>query len=264
MPLTDSHCHLDFSPLGDDTTSLSNTLQACLNADIKRLIVPAVSPDNWSSVLKLTQQDAASIKILTCLGIHPWYLNERDNKSLDGLGKVVAENFDIIVGIGETGIDGNIAERENNLAKQISFFEYHLSLAQQYQLPLIIHHYKAHQQVTQMLNKVKPEKAGIIHGFSGSFQQAKQYIDLGFKLGIGGTITYERAKKTINTVKKLPLDSIVIETDAPSMPLSGKQGLPNHPKYLTNIFNVLCSLRTEPKDLIAHQLEVNINTVFNA
>ena len=113
-----------------------------------------------------------------------------------------------------------------------------------------------------MLKKVNLTRAGIIHAFSGSYQQAKNYIDLGFKLGIGGTITYPRAEKTIKAIKRLPLDSLVLETDAPAMPLYGFQGQANSPLKLINVFESLVAIRQESAEAIAEQIEQNISQLF--
>jgi TatD DNase family protein len=166
------------------------------------------------------------------------------------------------VAIGEAGIDGVIAQAENNLAQQIQIFEQQLNLAKSYQLPIIVHHRKSHQHIVAMLRQKNLTKGGIIHAFSGNYQQACQYIDLGFKLGIGGTITYPRAEKTIKAIKRLPLASLVLETDAPSMPLYGFQGQDNSPLQLIKVFQALVGIRSESAGELAHALESNINTVL--
>ena len=137
-----------------------------------------------------------------------------------------------------------------------------MGLAQKNNLPVIVHHRRSHPLITPLLKKVSLKKAGIIHSFSGSYQQAKQYIDLGFKLGIGGTITYPRAQKTIKAIKRLPLESLVLETDAPAMPLFGYQGEINSPLRLLDVFNHLCEIREESAEEIAATVESNINEVF--
>ena len=114
-----------------------------------------------------------------------------------------------------------------------------------------------------MIKKHVVKKVGVIHAFSGSYQQAKTYLDLGYKLGIGGTITYPRAEKTIKTLKKIPLESILLETDAPSMPLYGYQGEPNSPLKLITVFDRLCELRNESPEEIVFQLEKNKKDLFN-
>jgi len=269
---TDSHCHLDFSDLSAMHDKL---LSACQKQKINRLIIPSVAPDNWQKVLDVclankqanTSKVAPSknnegIKLLPALGIHPWYLQTFETESLEQLNKMVKLHRKDIVAIGETGLDGTIAEQQNNLKKQQYFFEYQISLANQYQLPMIIHHRKSHPMTAQMLKANPLSHGGVIHGFSGSYQQAKHYLDAGLLLGIGGTITYQRAKKTINTVKKLPLSSLMLETDAPSMPLQGHQGHPNSPLMVRVVFDALCLLRHEQPKAIAQQLEQNVERLF--
>lgn len=88
---------------------------------------------------------------------------------------------------------------------------------------------------------------GVVHGFSGSLQQAERFVQLGYKIGVGGTITYPRASKTRDVIAKLPLASLLLETDAPDMPLNGFQGQPNRPEQAVRVFDVLCELRPEPR-----------------
>jgi len=282
---TDTHCHLDFPEFSPIKNKL---LHACHKQGIKRLIVPSVAPDNWQKVLDLCSSNLAinteqrikpshsatqssmsknsisksSMKLLPALGIHPWYLQTLDDESLQQLDDMVKLNRQYMVAIGETGIDGTIAEQQDNLKKQQYFFDHQISLAQKYELPMIIHHRKSHPITLQMLKAKSLAYGGIIHGFSGSYQQAKAYLDAGLLLGIGGTITYERAKKTINTVKKLPLASLVLETDAPSMPLQGHQGQPNSPLMTKVVFDALCLLRNEEPLEVAQQLEKNVDQLF--
>jgi len=260
MKYTDSHCHIDFKEFDCDRASV---LAQCTANDIHRLIVPSIYPNNWQTVLDLSSKPPADAPdIFPCLGIHPWFLNELTEDNLNSLEIKINDNFSKIIGIGECGIDLPIADKYNNLEKQISFFEYQLDLAKQYNLPVIVHHRRTHHLTVPLLKKVSLPRCGIIHAFSGSYQEAKQYIDIGFKLGIGGTITYPRAKKTINTVKRLPLDSLVLETDAPSMPLNGYQGEINSPLKILEVFKHLSELREETPEKIADSIENNINQIF--
>jgi TatD DNase family protein len=273
--LTDSHCHLDFEEF---SSNLPKLLGDCFEQGIHQIIIPSVAPDNWNKVLELAisvhknnaiksnQTSKPTSKkqcdLFACLGIHPWYLNELGEKHLAELSDIVHTNQKNIIAIGETGIDGTIAKEHDNLNKQITFFDFQLALAKQYRLPVIVHHRRSHEHIVQRLKQQKIEQGGIIHAFSGSYQQAKTYIDLGLKLGIGGTITYERAKKTINAIKRLPLNSLVLETDAPSMPLNGFQGEPNSPLRLLNIVDCLCEIRRENKETIIETIEQNIQSLF--
>lgn len=264
MLLTDSHCHIDFDSFSD---KLDQLLKQCYLLGIHRMIVPAVSPSNWDNVLQLhniksTYSNNKTCQLFSCLGIHPWFLNDLNEKHLDNLSEKVANNHKTIIAIGETGLDQVIAQSKNNLKKQITFFERHLSLANQYNLPLIVHHRRSHDKIIPLLKKHKTSAGGVIHAFSGSYQQAKTYIDLGFKLGIGGTITYERAQKTINAIKKLPIESLLLETDAPSMPLSGYQGEDNSPLQLIKILECLAQIRFESIETLAQAIEKNTQTLF--
>lgn len=254
---TDSHCHLDFSELADNHLKI---LSACASKNIHQIIVPSVTPENWQQVLSLAASKPQP-KIYAALGIHPWFLSDLSYDNLAKLSLLAINNKNNIVAIGETGIDGKIAAEQDNLHKQIDFFEHQLTLATRLNKPVIVHHYKADQYIIPLLKKHHKSR-GVIHGFSGSFQQAKSYIDLGFKLGIGGTITYPRAEKTIKTVTKLPLDTIVLETDAPSMPLFGFQGKVNTPLKVIDIFEKLCEIRSENAENIAIKIEENIKNTF--
>lgn len=310
MQFTDSHCHLDDIAFNEQLPAL---LRQCQQLAINRIIVPSIAPDNFSQVLKLAKcgsnhQDnnlsnstnTNPIHIYPCLGIHPWFLQNLNDSHLEQLHALVIKSRNEIIAIGEIGIDGAIAKQavnhgqtpEDNLHHQQHFFDFQLNLAKQQNLPVIIHHRQSHDKIMPFLKRYQLAKTGIIHGFSGSYQQAKGYIDLGFKLGVGSTITYSRAKKTINTLKRLPLESLVLETDAPSMPLSREvtsKEVPtnnentkdeklevltnpsapppanspaNSPINLIKIFEVLSTIRPESPEDIANQLEYNIEQVF--
>ncbi len=263
---TDSHCHLDFPEF---TLDLKSILKQCFQQKINRIIIPSVEPKNWLRVLKLiniNQPIEYRIKLFVGLGIHPWFLTNLDNNHLDLLAKKVSQYRRNIIAIGESGIDNVIAKQQNNFQKSIikqqHFFDFQVDLAKQYQLPIIVHHRQSHHYIIPILKHHKLASSGVIHAFSGSYQQAKAYLDLGFKLGVGGTITYPRAIKTINTFKKVPLSSLVLETDAPAMPIKGEQGTHNSPINLIAIFNQLATVRNESNELIALQLEKNIDELF--
>lgn len=290
MQFTDSHCHLDFPEFEQNLPQLLNQCQ--LN-NINRLIVPSVNPEHWQRVLSLpakahstqalSTQVKSTVRISPCLGIHPWFLilheNLPSNKSAENfdlafheqhLKQVVKEHKEEIVAIGECGIDVFKAKKNtdseqalsNNLNLQQEFFEMQLRIAKENDLPVVIHHCQSHQLILPSLKKLALSRAGVIHAFSGSYQQAKAYIDLGFKLGIGGTITYARSKKTINAVKRLPLSSLLLETDAPAMPPFGQQGLANTPLNLLTVFKALNVIRDEPEAVIAEQIENNVEALF--
>jgi TatD DNase family protein len=268
MKFTDSHCHLDFKEFtSDGAASTTTLLKQCAIKNIHQIIVPAITPNNWESVLALTKKNPTeydnSCKVYAALGIHPWFLADLQQEHLDRLAQKVSDNITKIIAIGETGLDGVIAKQQDNMNQQCLFFEFQLHLAQEYKLPVIVHHRRTHNETITILKQEKVDRGGIIHAFSGSYQQACQYIDLGFKLGVGGTITYPRAEKTIKAIKRLPLSTLVLETDAPSMPLYGFQGESNSPLRLVNIFEKLVELREESREEIAEKIENNIIEMFH-
>ena len=283
MQFTDSHCHLDFPEL---TTNLSQLLKQCANNQVKRIIIPAVYPEHWQRVLDLAnskflaqKNENDHVELACAIGIHPWFQishpnSEQVNQHLDiyqkRLTEKVNEHRKNIVAIGECGIDVFKAKKntdseqalKDNLTSQQSLFDMHLNIAKNNCLPVIVHHCQSHHYIQPLLKQYNLEKSGVIHAFSGSYQQAKNYVDLGFKLGIGGTITYPRAKKTINAIKKLPLECLLLETDAPAMPPLGKQGEVNSPLNIVEIFQALTEIRTESAEEVANQLEENNNQLF--
>ena len=112
------------------------------------------------------------------------------------------------------------------------------------------------------LKRIDLPRKGVVHGFSGSLQQAQRFIELGYKIGVGGTITYPRASKTRDVMAQLPLSALLLETDAPDMPLNGFQGQPNRPEQAARVFTALCELRKEPEEVIAGALLENTQSVF--
>jgi TatD DNase family protein len=257
--LIDSHCHLDFDIFDEDRDKLIKGLG---NRGISSVVVPAIGRENWQKVLDLATRFST---VYPALGIHPCFLAKAEKSHIDDLAALIELHNQPnsgkvrVVAVGECGLDFSL----DNVDLQRHYFTEQIALANQFKLPLIIHHRKSHDIVLAFLRKYKPQKGGIIHAFSGSYQQAQQYIDLGFKLGIGGTITYSRAEKTRDVVSKVPLDSLVLETDAPDMPIYGRQGERNSPEYIGEVFTVLTLLRDEPAAEIEKALLRTTKSMFD-
>ena len=254
---TDSHCHLDFKEFDAHRDEL---IEQCAKADIHRFIVPGITAKTWPRVLQLCSTYKAA---LPSLGLHPWWIDKATPEDLLLLEQLLDKHKNTIVAVGEIGIDGGLNKGEQNIAKQSQYFVQQLNIAKQHNLPVIVHHRKSHHLIIPLLQKIALAQGGVIHAFSGSYQQAKSYIDLGFKLGIGGTITYPRASKTLKAVSRIPLEHIVLETDAPAMPLNGFQGQHNSPINIPIIFEQLCKIRQESVAEIKQQIEQNIESLFN-
>lgn len=260
MQFFDSHCHFDFTDFDDDRDSI---WRDCNALGISNLIIPGVSPESWPIATAIAKQYK---NIYVACGLHPWWIKKNiDANDLDKyLATIRNELQEYIsqqkyIAIGECGLDAAI---ETSLALQQQVLSIHLKLSQLTGLPLILHCRKAHNELIQQLKAYELAGGGVIHGFSGSYELAATYWDMGFRLGIGGTITYERANKTRDAVKKLPLEAILLETDAPDMPMSGKQGERNSPTHIIQIAQVLADLRSEPLENIAQQTTLNSKTLF--
>lgn len=253
MNFIDSHCHFDFAAFDADREGV---WQSCVNMGVKALVIPGVSPADWP---KTTAVTLANPDIYCAVGLHPWWVN--DAVVLDKLANQlrIAAQGDKCVAIGECGLDAAI---DTPLAIQQSVFEVHLQIASELALPIIIHCRRAHNELISLLKHHPLARGGVIHAFSGSYEMAKQYWDMGFYLGIGGTITYERAHKTREAVKRMPLDALLLESDAPDMPLAGQQGQRNSPEYIPLIAEALAQLRGEPVATIAERTTRNAQTLF--
>ena len=200
--LTDSHCHFDFEPFASDPAYY---LTLARRAGVGTIVIPSVGERNWQAVKSLSQQFDG---LYYALGLHPYFSLEHSEKALPAL----AEQLDDVIGaegkkdlkcvaVGECGLDFAIADV--NRERQIELLAAQLALANQYRLPVILHCRKAFPELVSLLKRTPPIAGGVYHGFSGSLPQAEQLIDLGIKIGVGGTITYRRANKTRNTIAAL-------------------------------------------------------------
>ncbi|KID55191.1 hydrolase [Pseudoalteromonas luteoviolacea] len=253
MRFIDSHCHLDFDELAGNLTEYMSDASA---SGIERFVVPGISLVQSESLLAFQQQHPSCH---IAFGLHPYFLTARSVEDMPQLIALAEQHKAKLVAIGECGIDSHC----DDLALQQVLFKEHIKLANQLGLPLIVHHRQSHHLIAQAFKQVPPQFGGVIHAFSGSLQQAEYYVKLGFKLGLGGTITYPRANKTRDVVSRLPLSSFVLETDAPSMPILGFQGQVNVPARLIDIFTQVCQLRSEPEEEVAQTLYVATCGVFN-
>lgn len=248
----DTHCHLDFPAFEKPPFRL---LANCEKLGIGKILVPAVGRQNWHDVLVLAE---AYPQVSAALGIHPCFLACADVKDLDDLAALIRAKRNMIVALGEIGLD---RAADISAQKQRIFFYRQLSMAAEFDLPVMIHSRRMNDEVAAAIKQI-PVRSGVVHGFSGSVQQAHKLWALGMKLGVGGVITYSRASKTRRAIAEIPLEALVLETDAPDMPLSGFQGHDNTPERLPMVFDVLCKLRSEEPEKIAQQLYRNSMSLF--
>lgn len=250
----DTHCHFDFPPFtGDEVPSIDRAARAGVDA----IIVPAIEAAYFERVLDLARRHDA---LYAALGLHPIVIEHHLDEHLDRLDAVLQTAEKKLVAIGEIGLD---LYRENpQFERQQTILDAQLRLAKRHDLPVILHSRRTHDKLAMHLKRIDLPRRGVVHGFSGSLQQAQRFIELGYHIGVGGTITYPRASKTRDVMARLPLSALLLETDAPDMPLNGFQGQPNRPEQAARVFTALCELRPEPAAVIADALLENTRTLF--
>ncbi len=253
--LTDTHVHLDLDEFAADLPEVLRRSQAL---GVSRWIVPAIASAHWPRLAALHETIPG---LSYALGLHPWFVGDEAESALETLAQLLRQRPAGLVAVGECGLDGAI---EVPLARQLPWFERQIQLADECNLPLIVHCRRCYNEVLALLSRHRPRAGGVLHGFSGSRQQAQQFWALGFYLGIGGTITYERAQKTRRAVAALPLEALLLETDGPSMPLANYQGERNEPARLIDVLQQLAALRQQPVEALTAGLEANVERLFFA
>jgi TatD DNase family protein len=230
--LIDTHCHLDAAEFAGDRAAVH---AAALAAGVAGIVVPAVAVDGFAG----TKSTAARYPgCWAAYGIHPLYVNTARPQDIAALrGWLVAEQP---VAVGEIGLDGHVDGVDP--ARQEWFFAEQLKLAAEFDLPVILHVRRAIDTVLKHLRRIRV-RGGIAHAFNGSRQQADVFIGLGFKLGFGGAMTFSGSTRIRALAATLPLDSIVLETDAPDIPPAWLAGGRNTPGELPRIAGVLGELR---------------------
>ncbi len=256
--LIDSHCHLDFKDFDSDREQV---IQSCIDQNIHKILIPGVSSNRWPKQIKLCQQYS---ELILAIGVHPHFIVDSEEQSLRILETLLVDNKGTVVAVGEIGLDFHLAKQPQGPSESLQqiIFEKQLILAEQYKLPVIVHHRQSHNQIIRLLKTTKFNQGGVIHAFSGSKQEAQSYIDMGFLLGVGGTITYERAVKTRQTIRDIGLEHLLLETDSPDMPLSGFQGQRNSPEKVAMVAQYLAELKCVSVDKVSQQTDSNFYRVF--
>jgi TatD DNase family protein len=236
----DTHCHLDASEFGAGSPDVAARAG---EQGVGMIVIPAVEVGNFAAVRELA---ATTGNGRYALGIHPIFVPKAGEDDLVALRAAVAAAMDDprFVAIGEIGLDFFIpllcepAMRD----KQIHFFREQLRIAREFGLPALMHVRRSQDVVLKHVRQIPPA-GGIAHAFNGSFQQAQTYIDLGFRLGFGGAMTFTRALQIRRLAAELPLSAIVLETDAPDISPSWIHPGRNSPEQLPRIGAVLAELR---------------------
>jgi len=243
----DTHSHIDLPVFAD---SFTEVLARARTAGVTAQVLPGVVRDGWQRILQLSAEES---DLFAAIGLHPMYLSHHGSDNLQELRRLA--QTERLVAIGEIGLDYFVKDVDHSAQQEL--FEAQLAIAAEAGLPVLLHVRKAHDQVQATIRRMKFCGGGIVHAFSGSLQQAEQYIKLGFLISVCGTVTYDRARKIRAVAQVLPLDSLVVETDSPDIPPASHHGERNYPEFLPDIMVELSLLRSESYQELVSQTEKN-------
>lgn len=257
MFLIDSHCHLDFTAFDHDRDAVIARSQAL---GVKKMIVAGITRQYWP---RLWQTIKHTPGLYGALGLHPYFLAEHQDADIQALKEQLTTyaGHPKLCAVGEIGLDFFLKDLDRE--RQIDLFEQQLVLASDFNLPVIIHARRANAQVTACLKKAKLPRGGIIHAFSGSYEEAMEYIKLGFLLGFGGAATWSRATRLQSVLRRLPIEHIALETDSPDMPPEWLAGERNSPEQLPRICQQLADTYGISSPELAAQTTANVQRLFN-
>jgi len=250
--LVDTHIHLDADEFERDREAV---LASARSASVARFVIPGVEVANFDRVAALA---AAHSDIRHGYGIHPLYVDAAGPDDLAILEDRLS-NGDAIA-IGEIGLDF-LVDGERNRDRQEQFYVAQLKLARRFDLPVILHVRRAVDPVLKHLRRIEVP-GGIAHAFNGSRQQADVFIAMGFKLGFGGAMSFDGSRRIRALAATLPLDAVVLETDAPDMSPAWAQGQRNEPCNLLRYAKILADLRGIPVDEVIAATGRNAVSVF--
>ncbi|MBK9623304.1 MAG: TatD family hydrolase [Rhodocyclaceae bacterium] len=230
--MIDTHCHLDAVEFDADRDAV---FASAIEAGVSQIVVPSVERANFGAVASLCREH---VQCRAAYGIHPMYVDRAQESDIEAL-RTMLKN-EPAVAVGEIGLDRFVEPRDE--IKQHFYFVEQLKIAKEFDLPVVLHVRRAVDAVLKELRRMKL-RGGIAHAFNGSRQQADEFIKLGFVLGFGGALTFNRALHIRELAAQLPIESIVLETDAPDISPHWLNGSRNSPDQLPQISQTLADLR---------------------
>lgn len=256
MRLIDSHTHLDFPDFDPDR---SQVLARSRALGVERMVVLGVNQPHWQRMWDLVQTDR---QLYAAFGLHPVYLAQHCAEHLtelaEWLNRLAAHAQ--VCAVGEIGLDYFLPELDRDAQQHL--FEAQLQLASDVQLPALLHVRRSHAQVIATLKRIRVKRGGIIHAFAGSREEAREYIKLGFKLGLGGAATWPQALRLRKVIADVPLDAIVLETDSPDMAPVMYPNQRNSPEHLPDICKALAEVMGLDPEQLAEATTANACEVF--
>ena len=249
----DTHCHIFDCAFDTDRTDVINK---CLSENVSKLIVVGFDKKTNELALELSRKYAF---IYPTVGLHPTELDDYSDNFFVYLENLIKENKEI-VGIGECGLDYYWDDSKKDLQKKVFLKQIELSL--KYNLPLIIHSRDAIGDTLEVLKSVNKPILGVMHGYSGSLEMAREFVKLGLKIGIGGVVTFKNAKNVKEVVKELDLSNFVLETDCPYLTPTPYRGKRNAPFYIPLIAKEIAELKGIDIKEVEEATTNNANKLF--
>jgi len=251
MEIVDTHCHLDVAGFDPDRDAVLARARA---AGVARIVVPAIDAAAWP---KLRRVCAADDGLHAAYGLHPLLLADHRPAHLDELRDWIERERPVAVG--ECGLDFYVEDLDRD--RQRHYFQAQLELAREFDLPLIVHARRAVEQVIQAIRAVGGLR-GVVHSYAGSREQARQLYELGFLIGLGGPVTYARAKRLRQVAAQVPLEQLLLETDAPDQPDCESRGTRNEPARLPRVLEEIAVLRGMAPEALAEATTANARRLF--
>lgn len=249
--LFDSHSHLDAPEFEHDRSEVLARAQA---EGVNRQLLPAVEFASWSNLKDVCDRYAG---LYPAYGLHPMYLASHRPEHIPALRHWIEKEKPNAVG--ECGLDFFVDNLDPE--QQRFYFIEQLKLAREFELPVVVHARRAVDEVIASIRKTGGLR-GVIHSYSGSEEQARQLFNLGFSLGIGGPITYDRAQRLRRLVTAMPIEHLLLETDSPDQPNAGYRGQRNEPVRLLDVLKVVAELRGQSEEEIARVTAANAERLF--
>ena len=251
MALVDTHSHIDVDAFDADRATVVERARA---AGVTRQVVPAIHAAGW---VGLRDACARHCGLHPAYGLHPVYLDAHRDDDLRALADWIRRERPVAVG--ECGLDHFVDGLDPE--RQARLFDAQLRIARDFDLPVIVHARRAVDAVIAAIRRVGGLR-GVVHSFAGSPQQAETLWRAGFLLGLGGPVTYERATRLRSLAATMPIEHLLLETDAPDQPDAGARGQRNEPARLVNVLDVIATLRGQAREDVARATTANAERLF--
>lgn len=249
MKYIDCHSHWS-DPRLFERPDWRELLQKSIVQHIDFFLLGGQQPSEWQNQLTLKKIYPENFGL--CFGLHPYFVSQHSSEECELALDELAQSLPLAMALGEAGLDFRPHIMKDSAALQIEMFENQIEIAKAFAKPMVLHLVQAHEKALQVFNLWDPpDRGGFVHAFTGSYETARAYLDRGFLISVGGAVTYEKNKKLHDCVKKIPLESLLLESDAPDQPPFGWGEEMNHSQAILNVAQVVAQIREiSPVDVL--------------